>query len=310
VEYSCLVADPDALHFFGVLFRTEVRLWAVLDRAVVEHVGIGAGLLAVLRQIDARPAKARVLGIAKTMGVTAGAASKAVDRLERRELLGRVPDPTDRRSARLVLTYQGRQMNAIGTAVALDRLKTVTRTLSPGELAGVTAALMRLRGGLDLPPDYPDAVSTTPQQRLEFFDVLVSTEIAMWGAVDRSVTANTSINLGLLTALRQIEAHRGSARVQEVADGVGITVGAASKIVDRLERVELVHRVPNPADRRSSLLEMTDSGARALTDGMRAVRDELGRRTAVLSPEELATATSHLEALHRAFSDLDASPQR
>jgi DNA-binding MarR family transcriptional regulator len=140
-------------------------------------------------------------------------------------------------------------------------------------------------------------VPTSADDRLRFFDVLVRTEIALWNAVDDAVSAETPVGLGLLTALRHVDAHDGQARVQEVADGIGITVGAASKIVDRLERAHLVRRVPHPADRRSSLVELTDDGAKVLRSGMRAVRAELGRRTDVLSPENLASTTMHLRAL-------------
>ncbi len=128
------------------------------------------------------------------------------------------------------------------------------------------------------------------------------TEIALWNAVDDAVSTETPVNLGLLTALRHIDAHDGQARVQEVADGIGITVGAASKIVDRLERAQLVRRRPHPADKRSSLIELTDDGAQALRFGMRAVLAELRRRTDVLTPEDLAATTMQLAALGNAFA--------
>ncbi|RWZ51189.1 MarR family transcriptional regulator [Labedella phragmitis] len=113
--------------------------------------------------------------------------------------------------------------------------------------------------------------------------------------------AATQVNLGLLSALRQIAVHDDRARVQDVADGSGMTVGAASKIVDRLERAGFVRRLPHPTDRRSSLLEMTAEGRAALKAGMRAARAELGRRTDTLSPDELAETTKNLDALRVAF---------
>lgn len=42
-------------------------------------------------------------------------------------------------------------------------------------------------------------------------------------------------------------------------------MGAASKLVDRLERDALVRRVPHPEDGRSSLIELTAEGARLVT---------------------------------------------
>jgi DNA-binding MarR family transcriptional regulator len=146
-------------------------------------------------------------------------------------------------------------------------------------------------------------VPTSANDRFRFFDTLVATEIAMWSAVDAAVSKTSAISLGLLMALRRIDDADGRARVQEVADGIGVTVGAASKVVDRLERAGLVRRVPNPNDRRSSLLEMTESGGAVLGSGLRSVRAELARRTDILTPEQLAVATEHLDALRRGFSE-------
>jgi hypothetical protein len=56
-------------------------------------------------------------------------------------------------------------------------------------------------------------------------------------------------------------------RREEVADDIAITVGEASKVIDRWERAELVRRVSNPSDRRSSLLQRTVPGSAALSEG-------------------------------------------
>ena len=55
--------------------------------------------------------------------------------------------------------------------------------------------------------------------------------------------------------------HSGAARVQELRTELGITVGAASKLVDRLERDGLVVRTAHPHDRRSSLVTLTAPGS-------------------------------------------------
>lgn len=146
---------------------------------------------------------------------------------------------------------------------------------------------------------------TSSADRFRFFDSLVRAEIRLWGAVDAAVSEATGTNLGLITALRTIDKLDGTARVQEVADEIGITVGAASKIVDRLERSGFAERVPNPADRRSSLLRMTKPGQATLTDGIRAAREELGRRTDTITQAQLDETTTALAALADAFSTED-----
>src|SRR5688572_24346697 len=103
---------------------------------------------------------------------------------------------------------------------------------------------------------------------MEFFDALVRYEVALWSAVDHELGRQDQINLGQLYALRVLERHDGRARVQDLSNDIGITVGAASKLVDRLERDGLAARSPNPANRRSSLIALTVAGEQALTSGL------------------------------------------
>src|SRR3954470_15770173 len=98
---------------------------------------------------------------------------------------------------------------------------------------------------------------------MEFFDVLVRYEVALWDAVDRELGRHAQIGLGTLHALRVVGRYDGRARVQDLSHDIGITVGAASKLVDRLERDGLTSRSPNPADRRSSLIALTAAGQQA-----------------------------------------------
>jgi MarR family transcriptional regulator, organic hydroperoxide resistance regulator len=49
-------------------------------------------------------------------------------------------------------------------------------------------------------------------------------------------------------------------RVLDVADALFITVGGASKVVDKVQAGGWCRRLPNPSDGRSSLIELTESG--------------------------------------------------
>ncbi len=102
----------------------------------------------------------------------------------------------------------------------------------------------------------------------EFFDVLLRLEIRLWNELDDAVQHAHGVSLGRLQALRVVQDRAGSARVQDVADDLVITVGAASKLVDRLERDGLARREANPADRRSSLISLTPAGADLLDAGL------------------------------------------
>lgn len=116
---------------------------------------------------------------------------------------------------------------------------------------------------------------TDDRTLLAFFDALVRCETELWNRADASARRAGTPSLGSLSAMRIIHRHGGAGRVQEIADELVITVGAASKIVDRLVRDGLAVRLPHPVDRRSSLLELTDAGGSALRDGEDALAGSL-----------------------------------
>ncbi|MFA7499320.1 MAG: MarR family transcriptional regulator, partial [Leucobacter sp.] len=95
----------------------------------------------------------------------------------------------------------------------------------------------------------------------DYFATLVEHETSLWNALDRYLrTVPGSVTLGRFGVLRVIDSGEGRARVQDVAAEMGITVGAASRLVDRLESDGLASRSPNPTDRRGSVLELTTAG--------------------------------------------------
>lgn len=98
---------------------------------------------------------------------------------------------------------------------------------------------------------------------MDFFDVLVRYETDLWNHLDERLIAGGGPSLAVLEALRVIVASPGSARVVELQQGLSITVGAASKLADRLERSGMIVRRPHPTDRRSSVLDPTDAGIAA-----------------------------------------------
>ena len=52
----------------------------------------------------------------------------------------------------------------------------------------------------------------------------------------------------------------GQATPKMLATALEMTTGAVTAILDRLEHAGLLRRLPNPADRRSTLIELTDAG--------------------------------------------------
>ncbi len=136
---------------------------------------------------------------------------------------------------------------------------------------------------------------------MDFFDALVRYETSLWNAVDGHLAAAGAPRLASLSALRVIARHAPSARVQEVREDLLITVGAASKLVDRLERDGYVERRPHPTDRRSSLLALTRAGKQAHSEGVEVMRRALAD---YLADEDVRVLTSALQRLSGALESV------
>jgi len=88
-----------------------------------------------------------------------------------------------------------------------------------------------------------------------------------------------------------------SCSVGDIAHGVGISMPAASELVDRLVEAGLVERLHDPADRRRVLLHLTQR-ARAFTEEMTALRRcQLSDALAQMTPAERPVLIRSLEAL-------------
>ena len=115
---------------------------------------------------------------------------------------------------------------------------------------------------------------------------LVIAEIAAWNAVERALSASrVPLSYGRYLVLLTITGALGRARIQDVATSQRITVGAASR---------LVQRHPSPTDRRVALLSVTDEGARRLRDAQRIVEAETRRIFSPLDPDQRASLSAML----------------
>jgi len=111
------------------------------------------------------------------------------------------------------------------------------------------------------------------------FDDLVRCETRLYNAVSERLRVDHDMSLAHLEFLQFLHDHP-TARVADLARHFAVGVGATSKGVDRMEAAGWVRRLPNPEDRRSSLLELT-------IDGQRLV--ESARPTGAMLLHELVT---------------------
>ncbi len=88
--------------------------------------------------------------------------------------------------------------------------------------------------------------------------------------------------LRLLLAVEEV----GRLRMGDVAEDLGITARTVTTLVDALEREGLLVRLPDPTDRRATLLELTEQ-ARTQFEQVRRLQMELGEElVAPLDPRQ------------------------
>lgn len=132
------------------------------------------------------------------------------------------------------------------------------------------------------------------------FDDLVRFETDLWNGIDARLRQECAVSMGSFDVMMLIERVR-PCRVQDVAAALSITVGGASQAVDRLERAGRCLRSPNPADRRSSVIELTGEGRDLLRAAKPVFDQELADRLAgPLSETALGRLAESLTALRAA----------
>ena len=144
----------------------------------------------------------------------------------------------------------------------------------------------------------------------DVFHQLVRLEIELWDVVEARLRRDHDVSLARFEVLRAVGT-RTPTRVNDIAADLAITVGGTSKLVDRLEAAGLCRRLPNPDDRRSSLIELTPAGRRLLQGADRSFADELERRLgAALPARDLTHLLRTLTRLRAALSAPDPEGTR
>ena len=130
-----------------------------------------------------------------------------------------------------------------------------------------------------------------------FFDDLVRCETRLYNGLNDHLRLQHGISMGQFEFLDYLSRQPGS-RVGDLAGAFAIGIGATSKSIDRLERLEWVQRVPNPDDRRSSLLELTAAGEVLADQARRSCEERLSELLDVTS-EQAAVLAGVMSALRR-----------
>lgn len=135
------------------------------------------------------------------------------------------------------------------------------------------------------------------------FTALIHTEMGAWNAVESALSeAGNALTLGRFLVLRTVR-DMPACRIQEVAASQGITLGAASRLVDRLHRDGLVHRTPCEHDRRAIILTVTEEGLAHLEKACMIVETEQERLFAPLSTAQREELTRSLALIAEAAKE-------
>lgn len=135
------------------------------------------------------------------------------------------------------------------------------------------------------------------------FTALIQTEMGAWNAVESALSdAKNPLSLGRFLVLRTVR-DTPTCRIQEVAASQGITLGAASRLVDRLHRDGLLHRTPCEHDRRATILTVTDQGLAHLEEACMIVEKEQERLFAPLSTAQREELTRSLALIAEASKE-------
>ena len=112
----------------------------------LQEFGLTYSDFAVLDLCSRAPAKAS--DVARRLGVSAAGATDAIDRLESRRLVRRVPDATDRRVVLIRPTPAGARLYAEGRSVKDAILRYLNQSMTESEQASLAEGLSALRRAL------------------------------------------------------------------------------------------------------------------------------------------------------------------
>jgi DNA-binding MarR family transcriptional regulator len=151
----------------------------------------------------------------------------------------------------------------------------------------------------------PEAAAATPSALVETLLWLTHTLRRRHGARfgDQELSAPRMRLLAAMSDLQQI-------RMGDLASRLGLTARTITTLVDALERDGLLARLPDPSDRRATLLKLTDTG-RGYLDRVHAAQQEIAEQfMAPLNTAERQQLYDLLRRLQAASGPADGQTER
>jgi len=91
--------------------------------------------------------------------------------------------------------------------------------------------------------------------------------------------------------------HTGSVGVKDLGDHLGVSIAAASQMLERLVKQHLILRSEDPADRRVKKLVVTEQGVQTIQESIRSREAWLDDLAKTLSVDEKAQVVAALHML-------------
>jgi DNA-binding MarR family transcriptional regulator len=166
------------------------------------------------------------------------------------------------------------------------------------------AALGVVKVGADFTDEFPDGDPLAT----EIVATLVRTGTAIGTEINRAMIASIGAPETLLNSLAVIEGADQLLTPSEISERTLTSSATMSATIDALERRGWVRRVPNPDDRRSTLVEITDKGQSVVDRFLPGIRKIDLAVTADLSKTERATLLKLLAKVLRQAAIVAADP--
>ena len=90
---------------------------------------------------------------------------------------------------------------------------------------------------------------------------------------------------------------KGPLKISELCDHMMVSAGAASQLVDRLERLQMVARIADPKDRRVRKIKVLNKGENFVRENFRFSQNWLTEIPADITPEQVNQITEVLSML-------------
>src|SRR5215207_903925 len=131
------------------------------------------------------------------------------------------------------------------------------------------------------------------------FGDLVRLETELWNRMEARVQELHGVPLAWVEIM-QVVSSTANCRVLDITRALSITVGGASKVVDKVEAAGLCRRQPNPTDGRSNLIQLTEPGVDLLKAANVTLASALAELVGEAAPvEELGQLSVTLRRLRQ-----------